>query len=131
MEELGVISKVDMPTKWCTSMVVEPKSESKIRICVDLTKLNHSVQRENYSIPSIDHIFAQLREAKVFSKLNANSGFWQISLHKDSALLTTFITPFGRFCFNGLPFGITSTLKYFQKRMRDIVWPGGCHLYDG
>ena len=121
MEELGVISKEDMPTKWRTGMVVVPKSEGKIQICVDPTKLNHSVQRENHPIPSVDHFFAQLGEAKVFSILDANSGFWQISLHKDSALLTTFITPFGRFCFNRLPFGITSAPEYFQKRMSEIL----------
>ena len=55
------------------------------------------------------------------NKLDANSGFWQIHLNKDSALLTTFISPFGRFCFNKLPFGITSAPEYFQKRMSEIL----------
>ena len=57
----------------------------------------------------------------VFTKLNANSGFWQIPLARVSALLTTFITPFGRFCFNRLPFGITSALEHFQRRMSEIL----------
>ena len=57
----------------------------------------------------------------MFSKLDANSGFWQIKLSKESALLATFITPFGRFCFNRLPFGITSAPEYFQKRMSSIL----------
>ena len=88
MEQAGVISRVDVPTKWCTGMVVVPKTDGAIRICVDLTKLNSIVQRERHPIPSVDHILAQLGEAAIFSKLDANSGFWQIHLNQDSALLS-------------------------------------------
>ena len=121
MEQLGVISKVDEPTDWCAGMVVVPKQDSKACICVDLTKLNESVHRERHILPSVDHTLAQLGGAKVFTKLDANSGFSQIELSKESALLTTFITPFGRFCFNRLPFGITLAPEYFQKRMSEIL----------
>ncbi len=130
MEELGVISKVDEPTDWCAGMVVVPKQDGKVCICVDLTKLNESVRRERHILPSVDHTLAQLRGAKVFTKLDANSGFWQIELSKESTLLTTFITPFGRFCFNRLPFGITSVPEYFEN-VRDPVGPRGSCLHDG
>ena len=121
MEQLGVISKVDDPTDWCAGMVLVPKPDGKVHICVDLTKLNESVCRKRHILPSVDHTLAQLGGAKVFTKLDANSGFWQIELSKESALLTTFITPFGRFCFNRLPFGITSAPEHFQKRMSEIL----------
>ena len=68
-------------------------------------------------MPSVDHTLAQLSNAKVFSKIDANSGFWQIELSKQLALLTTFITPFGRYCFNRLPFRISTAPELFQKRM--------------
>ena len=58
---------------------------------------------------------------KVFSKINDNSGFWQIPLDKQWALLTTVITPFGRYNFNRLPFGIISAPEHFQRRMSDIL----------
>ena len=102
-------------------MVVVPKQNGKVRICVDLTKLNASVRRERHILPSVEQTLAQIGGAKHFSKLDANSGYWQITLEPDSAKLTTFITPFGRFCFNRLPFGITSAPEHFQRRMSQIL----------
>ena len=91
-----------------------PKSNGHVRICVDLTKLNESVCRERYQLPSVEESLSKRSRAHVFTKLDANSGFWQIPLHSDSRPLTTFLTPFGRYCFNRLPFGITSALEHFQ-----------------
>lgn len=121
MEDLGVISKVEAPTDWCAGMVVVPKADGNIRICVDLTKLNENVCRAKHILPSVEQILAQLGESKVFTKLDANAGFWQVKLSKESSLLTTFITPYGRFCFNRLPFGITSAPEFFQKQMSKIL----------
>ena len=121
MEALGVISKVEQPTDWCAPMVVVPKSHDDVRICVDLTKLNESVRRERYEMPSVDYTLGQLAGAKIFSKLDANSGFWQVPLSEESTLLTTFITPFGRFAFRRLPFGISSAPEHYQRRMSAIL----------
>ena len=116
-----MISKIDEPTEWCSPMVVVPKPNGTVRICVDLTKLNESVQRERLLLPSVEQTLAQISGAKYFSKLDANSGFWQIQLAPESSKLTTFITPFGRFTFNRLPFGITSAPEYFQHKMSEIL----------
>ena len=121
MQAMGVISKVVEPTEWCAGMVVVPKPNGDVRICVDLTQLNESVCRERHILPSVEQTLAQIGGAKVFTKLDANSGFWQIELEKQSAKLTTFITPFGRFCFNRLPFGITSAPEHFQRRVSEIL----------
>lgn len=69
MESLGVITKASGPTPWCAGMVVVPKRSGAVRICVDLKPLK---------------TLAQLAGGKVFSKLYANSGFWQIPLAEDS-----------------------------------------------
>lgn len=121
MERIGVITKVNQPTEWCSGMVVVPKANSKVRICVDLTRLNESVKRERHPLPAVDQTLAQLSGAKVFTKLDANSGFWQIPLSPESALLTTFITPFGRYHFRRLPFGISSAPEHFQRRMSEAL----------
>ena len=69
-------------------------------------------------MPAVDQRLAQLAGAKVFTKLD---GFWQIPLSPESALLTTFVTPFGHFCFHRLPFGITSAPEHFQHHMSETL----------
>jgi len=117
MEQLDVIEPVDEPTEWCSPIVVVPKADGRVRIYVDLTRLNQAVRREVYRMPTVEETLGSLTEGLVFSKLDANSGFHQIVLNPESAKLTTFITPFGRYMFKRLPFGISSAPEYFQKRM--------------
>ena len=64
---------------------------------------------------------SKLAGATVFTKLDSNCGFWQIPLEENSRDLTTFITPFGRFQFNKLPFGINSAPEHFQCRMTEML----------
>ena len=121
MTKLGVITEVTEPTDWCAGLVIVPKPNGQVRICVDLTKLNANVCRERHVLPSVESLLGQLGGAKHFSKLDANSGFWQIEMDSKSSMLTTFITPFGRFKFNRLPFGITSAPEHFQRRMNQML----------
>ena len=57
---------------------------------------------------------------KIFSVLDASSGFWQIKLDQESSKLCTFNTPFGRYRFKRLPFGICSAQDVFQDVMSEI-----------
>ena len=121
MEIAGVISRVDEPTQWCAGMVTVPKRSGDVQICMDLKPLNKSMLREVHPMPKVDETLAQLPGAALFSKLDANSGFWQIPQAKESGSLTTFVTSFGRYHFNKLPFGISSTPELFQKRMSKFL----------
>ena len=121
MESSRIISHVEEPTEWCSGMVVVPKSDGPIRICVDLPKLNESVEREYYLMPAVDETLAKMCNAKIFSKLDANNCFWQIKLHPDTAKLTTFITPFGCYFFNRLPFGLNAASEHFMRKMSQIL----------
>ena len=114
-------------------MVVVPKPSGSVCICVDLKPLNESVMREIHPLPKVDTNLSQLTGARLFSKLDTNFGFWQVPLSKESRLLTTFITPYGRFRFNKLPFGIASAPEHFQCHMNEILrdLPGViCHIDD-
>ena len=121
MEKQGIIRKVDEPTDWCAGMVIVPKPNGSLRICGDFTRLNECVRRERHILPSVEHLLAGIQGAKLFSKLDANSGFHQIPLDEASQVFTTFITPQGRYCYRRLPFGISSAPEYFQKRMMEVL----------
>jgi len=114
-------------------MVVVPKKTGTIRICVDRKPLNENVQHKVHPQPSVDDTLAQLVGAKVFSTLDANSGFWQVHLAPSSRLLTTFLTPYGRYCFNKLLFCICSAPKHFQCQIdKTLAGLKGvlCHMDD-
>ena len=133
MVETGVISPITEPTTWCNPLVPVLKPNGNVRICVDLQVLNKAVKREIHPMATVQDSLAQLADAKVMSKLDANSGFWQIPLDDESKLLTTFITPFGRYYFNRLPFGITSAPEVFQRTMSQILSGLSgvvCHMDD-
>nr|XP_058971272.1 uncharacterized protein K02A2.6-like [Pocillopora verrucosa] len=119
--ELDVIERCTEPSEWCSPMVVVPKGNGKVRICVDLTKLNEVVKRERIMLPTVDYTIALMGGAKVFSKLDANAGFHQICLDEDSRKLTTFISPFGRFRYKRIPFGIKSGPEKFQSEIYRIL----------
>ena len=132
MEAMGIISKVDETTPWCAGMVVVPKRNGKVRICVDLKPLNESVLREVHPLPRVDETLARLTGAKVFSKLDANSGF----LANSSCLV---ITPANHFHYphRSLPLQQT-TIWDFQRTgtfpkedVQNPQWPGGSGVPDG
>ena len=121
MLELKVIEQVEQPTDWCSGLTIVPKPNGNIRMCVDLTMLNRGVEREFYPLPRVSDMLSQLSTGRLFSKLDANSGFWQIVLAPESRALTTFLTPWGRFQFRRLPFGLSSAPEIFQRSMEKIL----------
>uniref|UniRef100_A0A147BN06 RNA-directed DNA polymerase n=1 Tax=Ixodes ricinus TaxID=34613 RepID=A0A147BN06_IXORI len=121
MQDLGVIVKVDKATEWYAPMVVAKKQNGELRICVDYGELNKQIVRERVLMPTVDESLAKLAGAQVFSKLDARAGYWQTPLSKESQEYTTFLTPFGRFQFLRLPFGISTAPEFFQREMLRVL----------
>ena len=121
MEKQQIIEKIDEPTDWCAPIVPVLKPNGKVRITTDFKKLNSAVKRERYMLPCVEEVLQRMRGSKVFSKLDARSGYFQIPLDSESAKLTTFMTPFGRFFYKRLPQGISSAPEIFQKYMENIL----------
>ncbi|KAE8291509.1 Retrovirus-related Pol polyprotein from transposon 17.6 Protease [Larimichthys crocea] len=121
MLSLGVIRKVEEPTEWVNSMVCVRKTNGELRVCMDPKDLNNNIKREHYQIPTRDEITSEMAGAKYFSKLDASQGFWQLKLHEDSTKYCTFNTPYGRYCFQRMPFGICSAPEVFHRTMEHII----------
>ena len=120
LQSQGVISPVMEPTEWCTPIVVAPKKNTdSIRMCVDLSRLNRYVRRERYQSQTPAQAVADIaaENAKIFTKLDAMKGYHQCPLDEESQLLTTFITPFGRFKYLRAPYGISSIAEHYNRRM--------------
>ena len=88
---------------------------------MDPRDLNVAIKREHFPMPTIEEIATRLNGAKLFSVFDASNGFWQVEHDEESSLLTTFNTPFGRYLWKGMPFGITSAPEVWQRKMRENI----------
>ena len=97
------------------------KKSGALRICIDPRPLNKAPKRERYQLPVLDDILPELSKAKLFSTVNLRSGYWHCNLDEESSLLTTFATPFGRYRWQRLPFGLSVSSEIFQKRVNQTL----------
>ncbi|XP_044005925.1 uncharacterized protein K02A2.6-like [Aphidius gifuensis] len=117
LETSGIISKVDKPTEWVNSLVIVEKKDGSLRLCLDPSNLNKYIMREHFKMSTTEDIAVHMNGMKIFSVLDMRNGFWQVKLDEKSADMCTFNTPFGRYRFLKLPFGICSAPEVFQKRV--------------
>ena len=89
-------------------------------MCIDPSDLNRAIRREHFPMQTVETVISRMPSAKVFSVLDVNHGFWQVKLAKDSSKLATFNTPFGRYSYTRLPFGIASAPEVFQNVMSHL-----------
>ena len=80
-----------------------------------------AVERPHCMLPNLDDIAPKMGGATVFSTREAFSGFFQVPIHRESMQLTTFITPFGRYCFERVPMGISLDPEVFKTKMKEIL----------
>jgi Reverse transcriptase (RNA-dependent DNA polymerase) len=79
------------------------------------------LKREHYRLPTFEDVLPQFENAKVFTKLDIKEAYWHIRLDKKSSLLTTMITPYGRFRWTRLPFGLSVSGEIFQKKLVQVL----------
>ena len=120
LQDQGIITPVTEPTEWCAPIVVTPKKGTdKIRMCVGLSRLNRFVKCERYQSATPAQAVADIsaENAKIFTKLDALKRYHQCPLDEVNQLLTTFITPFGRFKYLRAPYGISLISEHYNRRM--------------
>ena len=120
MESMNVIRRQTDPVDWVNSLVTVVKSNGDLRVCIDPRNLNEGICREHHPMNTIEKISPKLVGAKMFTVLDAKSGYWQMCLDEPSSKLCTFNTPYGRYRFLRAPFGISAIPEIFQARMSSL-----------
>ena len=135
LECAGVITK--SMSKWASPIVIvhkksAPREPPKRGLCVDFRRVNE-LQQEVITagktkgqisippLPKIDEMYAKLKGAKVFSTIDIRSGYHHIALGKSSRAKTAFVTPFGKYEFLMVPFGLAQAPAYFQLLMNKVL----------
>jgi hypothetical protein len=121
LESRGIITEVDEPTEWISHLQPIRKPNKKVRICVDPQNLNRAIKRNHTQMPTLEDVLTQLKDARCFSLCDAKDGFLQVKLAEDSTILTTFWTPFGKYKYLRMPFGISSAPEEFQRRLASCL----------
>ncbi|GFR97874.1 hypothetical protein ElyMa_002756100 [Elysia marginata] len=122
MVKRGIITPMEEPTPWVSQLVVTPKPNGRLRVCLDPKFLNKALQREHYTMPILDDILHDLSSSKVFTKADLQNGYWHVQLDEESSRLTTFQTCFGRFRFLRLPFGLNVSAEIFLEKNKRAAW---------
>ena len=94
-----------------------------MRLCVDFRKLNAHTVPDPYYIPLVEGLIDKIGEAKYLSKLNLAKGFNMVLIAEDTKMKTAFFTPFGKYEFTRMPFGLSNAPFTFQ-RLIDVVLSG-------
>ena len=119
--DLEIIEQVEKPTDWANALVIVSTPNGDLGICLDPQPLNQAMKRQHHCLPTADEIITEMAGAQYFSKLDASSGYWQVRVDDESSDVPTFGTPFGRYRFKRLPFGIHSASEVFQAEVASLI----------
>ena len=111
----GIITEVKEHTEWINSIVPVMKPSGSLRLCLDPKNLNKAIERNQWYSRTIDDILPELAKSKFKTLKDATSGYWHVVLDLDSSLLTTFNTPWDKFRWLRLPFGLKIASDVFQE----------------
>ena len=90
-------------------------------LCLDLHDLNKAICPNHHEMPTVEEVTHEFANPCYFTKLNTHHGYWSIVLDEESSLFTTFNSPFGRYHFLCLPFGLVCSQVIFQKKMDQFL----------
>jgi ribonuclease HI len=118
--EANFIEPVAYPT-WLANVVMVQKKSGKWRMCIDFTSLNKACPKDNFPLPRIDKIVDSAAGCEVMSLLDCFSGYHQIYMKEEDKASTSFITPFGTYCFIRMPEGLKNTGSTFSRLTKTVL----------
>ncbi|PKA60634.1 RNA-directed DNA polymerase like [Apostasia shenzhenica] len=107
--------------QWLTNVVMVKKTNGKWRMCIDFRTLNLACPKDTYPLPRINMMVDRTFGYEVMSFLDAFFWYHQIRMAKEDEEKTAFITDFGTYCYNVMPFGLKNAGATYQ-RMIDVVF---------
>ena len=116
---LGIIEPSTSP--WSSSLVIVSKKDGGVRTCVDYRAVNAVTDPDPYQMPLIEEILDMLSTAVFISKVDLNKGFHQIPILEEDCPKTSFCTPWGKFQYRYMPFGLRNGPAVFQRLMDNLL----------
>ncbi|XP_057368277.1 uncharacterized protein K02A2.6-like [Daphnia carinata] len=121
LEEQNIIAKVTEPTAWVRPIVIVPKEDGEVRIRGDFTSPNRCIIRPVFEAPTPFQAVRTIAPGiKFFTVIDVLKGYHQVVLDNDSSLRTTVSTPFGRYRYLRLPFGISLAGDDYSRHLADV-----------
>jgi hypothetical protein len=106
--------------QWLANIVPVPKKDGKVRMCVDYRDLNKASPKDDFLLPHIDMLVDNTAKFNVFSFMDGFSGYNQIKMAPEDMEKTSFITPWGTFCYRVMPFGLKNAVATYQRAMTTL-----------
>jgi hypothetical protein len=105
---------------WLANPVLVKKKNGKWRMCVDYTSLNKACPKVPFPLPQIYQIVDSTAGCELLCVIDAYSGYHQIKMKESDQLVTSFITPFGMFCYVTMSFGLQNAGTTYQRCMQHV-----------
>ena len=120
--ELGYIEPCK--SQWASPIVAVGKKDGNyVRVCIDYRKLNSISASDPYQMPRVDEMIDKIGKAKFITTLDLTKGYYQVIVRQNDRDKTAFLTPFGKFRFTRMPFGLKGAPTTFQRLM-DVMLQG-------
>ena len=108
-------------SSWSAPIIVVPKGDGGKCLVIDYRALNKVTRKSTWPMPKVEDIFSKLNGVTYFTTLDLRAGYHHIPLDKPSIPKTAFNSPFGKFEYVKVPFGLAQAPAYFQKLMTGIL----------